>query len=78
MTSWPDLLKERVPLRTRRNSAHMLECIAAVRVKYPNARIVDAGKNLWKLQADTGDLSNAHNSHYDCWAEARALMERAG
>lgn len=73
--TWEELLKNRILAPTLRNSAHMMECRAAVLAKHLSADIVEAGKNLWKVQVNGRDLSNAHSSHYACWSEARDIME---
>jgi hypothetical protein len=53
----------------------MMKVRNAVLAKYPTAAVVDAGAHLWKLRVDNQDLSNAHNSYYDCWMEAYKLMQ---
>lgn len=76
MTTWAELLKGRKAAPSMRHSAHMLECRRLVLAKYPNAHIIGAGHNLWKLRDGEGpDLSNPHNSEYACWAEGRKVME---
>jgi len=76
MTTWDELLKNRTLMPTLRSSAHMLKCSKAVLAKHPGAKIVPAGKNLWKLEEEGQALSNAHTSHYACWAEAKKVMEQ--
>jgi hypothetical protein len=73
--TWEELLKNRTLAPTLRHSGHMLECRAAVLAKFPNAKIVEDGEDLWKLMDGDKDLSNPHNSHYACWSEARDIME---
>ena len=76
--TYEELLKNRTPIRHLANSAHMMECIARVKEKYPDAEIVEIkGKHImWKLMNGSVQLSNEHNSHYACWLEARKIIER--
>jgi hypothetical protein len=76
MTTWDELIRNRIKVPPLRHSAHMLKMREAVLQKYPGAILVDAGTNLWKLRDGTKDLSNAHNSHYACWFEAYKLMQQ--
>ena len=54
----------------------MLECVKIVKEKFPTAQIQSFDKNLWVLVGGSGPLSNPHSSHYECWAEARMIMEQ--
>jgi hypothetical protein len=77
MTTWEELLKGRKLVQSQLNSAHMMECMKKVREKYPEAKIVEAGKGLWRLVNGDEALSNPHNSHYACWMEAEEVMRVA-
>lgn len=77
MTTWEELLKNRKPVASLQNSAHMLECMAKVREKFPDAEIQEVGKQSWRLVAGDQPLSNAYNSHYKCWQEALEVMRVA-
>jgi hypothetical protein len=77
MTTWDELLKNRIPMPSMRNSAHMLKLRAAVLARYSDAQLVEAGPGMWKLVWSGQDISNPHTSHYECWIEAYKLMERA-
>lgn len=74
--TWDELIKNRTKVPSLRHSAHMVQMRKAVLAKYPNAKLVGAGADLWKLRDATQDLSNAHNSHYACWFEAYRLMQQ--
>lgn len=76
MITWAELLKNRTPMPRLRNDAQMLKIRKAVLTKYPDATLVDAGPQLWKLRWNNQDISNPHNSHYDCWMEAYKLMQQ--
>ena len=77
---WSELLKNRHPMASTINSAHMLECMRIVQAKYPDAKIVDLGKDskLWRLELDGEAISNPHNSHYACWIEVREMIDESG
>jgi hypothetical protein len=75
--TWEELLKNRAPMPPLRNSAHMLMCRAAVKGKFPVADIVQVTKDSWQLRNGAVNLSNPHNSHYACWAEAYDVMGQA-
>lgn len=77
MTSWAELLKNRRPMVSVSNSAHLLECVKEVRGKYPAAVIQEVTPGSWRLMLDVQALSNEHNSHYACWAEAREVMNES-
>jgi hypothetical protein len=74
---WSELLKNRTPMVSVMNSAHMLECVDIVRAKFPMAVIEEAGKGLWRVVSEGEAISNPHSSHYECWIEARELMNVA-
>ena len=74
MTTWEELLKGRTQIMPVVNSAHMLKCIEEVTAKWPDAKIEKTGDQSWRLVSKDEALSNEHNSHYACWAEARGLM----
>ena len=77
MPPWEQLLKARKPMLSPINSGHMLECAAKVREKYPNVAIEQVAPQSWRLVSDGIAISNAHNSHYQCWIEARELLDVA-
>lgn len=77
MPTWDELVKGRALVPTLRNSAHMMKCMREVRGARPNAQIVNVDKTHWKLQDSEQDLSNAHISHYACWAEAAKILKAA-
>lgn len=73
--TWEELIAKRVPLKdSSRSSGHLLENIQIVRSKFPEADVVAEG-NSWKLAGAMGAITNAHPCHYDCWLEARQLIE---
>jgi hypothetical protein len=74
--TWEELVKNRVPLGTRRHSAQMMRARKKVLDKMPNAKIAEAGKDLWQLLDGGTAISNKHNSHYECWLEASTLMDQ--
>lgn len=78
MPTWEELLKNRKLIPSLKNSGDMLKCIEVVKAKHPNAHIetVIDGASLWHLMEDGKELSNAHSSHYACWAEAREIQEK--
>jgi hypothetical protein len=77
MPTWDELIKGRTKISSLRNSVHMLKCIKQVLAVRPNAKIVSVDKNSWKLQDGEQDLSNAHSSHYACYAEAAKILKEA-
>lgn len=77
MPTWEELLKNRKPIPSLVNSAHLLECVKLVKEKYPTAVIEELDKGWWRLVSDGVALSNKHNSHYACWSEARELLNVA-
>ena len=78
MISWDDLLKGRTLITPVVNSANMLECVKFVKATFPNAAILEVKPGeQWMLASDGRSLSNPHNSHYACWAEAKELLSVA-
>jgi hypothetical protein len=72
--TWEELLKNRVPMQSLRSSAHMLECIEAVKARFPDAAAEEIDKNSWHLMSGVQVLSNPH---YACWEEAREVLNVA-
>lgn len=75
---WEKLLNNRTQMPSLRHSAHMLECIAKVKNKFPKAEIVEVREQLWRLQSGDQVLSHIYNSHYACWSEAARILDVAG
>ena len=73
--SWEEMLQKRTLIPSTINSLHMMECIRIVSEKYPRAEIHQTGENSWRLLSEKVFMSNPHNSHYACWAEAREIID---
>ena len=73
--TWEELIAQRVPLNpSLRHSGHLLECIEIVKRKFSEADVIADGSS-YKIVTPLGDVTNSHSCHYDCWLEARQLVE---
>lgn len=72
---WDQLQKNKVEIPAGRNSNYFLDSVKTVKSKYPDAKLVDATPGMYGIVSGEKQLCNPHAAHYDCWSEARLLIE---